>query len=317
MRPIIALPFRNQKTLISEEAKQKLRDAGFDIICNQTGVRPTQEELIAMVKDAFGVIAGTEKYDETVLSEAKNLKVIVRFGVGTDNFDLAAMKKRGIKVGVITNYNAVAEHALALMLGIFKVLPKYDAEVREGLWTRFPIREITGKTVGIVGFGRVGRRLAELLGGFKTDILVYDPFVDGEKIRACGFTPVSFDELLERCDIVSLHLPATKDTHHIINRETLAKVKKGAYIVNTARGALIDEAALFEALSENRLGGAALDVFETEPVTKDNPLFTLDNTLLSPHVAASSIETNINGSMTCVESFIRVRDGGDPVYPIL
>ncbi len=317
MRPIIALPFRNQKALINDEARRRLYDAGFDIVCNQTGIRPTPDELKELIKDAFGVIAGTEKYDENVLSAAKNLKVIVRFGVGTDNFDLEAMKKRGIKVGVIANYNAVAEHALALMLAALKDLPRYDSAVREGLWPRYTMREITGKTVGIVGFGRIGRRLCELLGGFGTTILVYDPFIDGEKIRACGYTPVSFDELISRSDIVSLHIPATKDTQHIMNSDTISKMKDGAYLVNTARGALIDEKALYDALSDNKLAGAALDVFGAEPPAKDDPLFTLDNVVLSPHVASSTLETNINGAATCTESFIRVLNGGDPVYPIL
>jgi len=316
MNPIVALPFRHQKGLVCDEARQMLIDAGFELLCNETGDRLPREEQKAMIENAFAVIAGTEKYDSDMLAGAKNLKVIIRFGVGTDNFDLDAMREKGIAVGVIANYNSVAEFALTLMLGLIKNLPKFDATVREGKWTRYPMRELSGKTVGIVGFGRIGRRLAQLLKGFDVNLMVHDPYMPREAISDFGATPATLEELLQQSDVVSLHLPATPATHHMINAETLAMMKPGAYLINTARGALIDEKALYEALVSSKLSGAALDVFETEPVVKGNPLFDLDNIVLAPHVSAMSFETNYNGGIICAQSIISVLNGGKPVYPI-
>ena len=316
MKPIVALPFRHQAGLMCQEARQMLMDAGFELLCNETGDRLPREEQKAMIENAFAVIAGTEKYDEDMLSAAKNLKVVIRFGVGTDNFDLEAMRSRGIAVGVIANYNSVAEFALTLMLGLIKNLPKFDATVREGKWTRYPMRELSGKTVGIVGFGRIGRRLGQLLKGFDVNLVVHDPFMPADAISDFGATPATLEQLLQQSDVVSLHLPATPATHHMMNAETLGLMKPGAYLVNTSRGALIDEKALYEALVSGKLSGAALDVYETEPVVKGNPLFDLDNIVLAPHVSAMSFETNYNGGIICAQSIISVLNGDKPVYPI-
>ena len=316
MKPIVAFPFRHHSTLVSEDAKKMLLDAGFELACNDTGRKLDREEQKALIADAFAVIAGTESYDDDMLAAAPNLKLIVRFGVGTDNFDLEAMKRRGIAVGVISNNNSVAEFTVALILGIVKNLHLFDNAVRQGQWSRFTMRELKAKTVGILGFGRIGRRLAQLLQGFDVELVAYDPYMNEEEAKRLNVKPVSLDELLACSDVISLHIPATPQTNHLINRETIAKMKDGAYLVNTSRGVLIDEAALKEALEAGKLAGAALDVFEREPVTKDLALNGLDNILLAPHVAALSVETNYNAGMTCAESVIRVFNGGEPLYPI-
>lgn len=316
MKKKVAFPFRHHASLVCPEAKQMLIDAGFELVCNDTGEKLSYEDQLAMVKDAYAVIAGTEKYDAAMLEQCKDLRVIMRFGVGTDNFDLDAMRRLGINVGIIANHNAVAEFALTLILSVMKNLPRFDAEVRRGGWGRFPMRELTGKTVGLVGFGRIGKRLAELLRGFKVDLLVYDPYVDAAAISALGAKSVALDELLGASDVVSLHLPATEATRHTINADTLAKMKDGAYLVNTSRGALVDEAALVDALNSGKLSGAALDVYEKEPVTAGNPLFDLENTVLAPHVSALTYETNYNAGIICAESIISVLNGGKPVYAL-
>lgn len=316
MKPVVAFPFRHHSTLVSEDAKKMLLDAGFELACNDTGRKLDRDEQKALIADAFAVIAGTESYDDDMLAAAPNLKLIVRFGVGTDNFDLAAMKRRGIAVGVISNNNSVAEFTVALILGIVKNLHLFDNAVRQGQWSRFTMRELKAKTVGIVGFGRIGRRLAQLLQGFDVELVAYDPYMNEEEAKHLNVKPVGLEELLACSDVVSLHIPSTPETHHMINRETIAKMKDGAYLVNTSRGVLIDEAALKEALEAGKLAGAALDVFEREPVTKDLALNGLDNILLAPHVAALSVETNYNAGMTCAESVIRVFNGGEPLYPI-
>ena len=178
------------------------------------------------------------------------------------------------------------------------------------------MRELSQKTVGLVGFGRIGRRLAELLSGFNVQILAYDPFMNEAAAAERNVTAVTLDELLHRSDVVSLHLPSTEETHHMINTETIAKMKDGAYLINTARGSLIDEKALYEALVSGKLTGAGLDVFEKEPVTPENPLFTLENDVLAPHVSALSYETNYNGGIICAQSIVQVHDGGKPLYPL-
>ena len=316
MKPIVALPFRHQASLVCDEARMMLEEAGFELVCNRKGVRLPRDEQKAMIEHAYAIIAGTESYDADMLSACKNLKAIIRFGVGTDNFDLPTLRQMGVQIGVIANYNAVAEFALTLILAALKNLPRYDAVVREGKWTRFPMRELTGKTVGIVGFGRIGRRLAELLSGFGVELLAYDPYMDAAAAAERKVVPVTLDELLARADVISLHLPATNETHHIINAETIGKMKDGACLVNTARGSLVDEAALYEALVSGKLLCAGQDVYESEPVAEGNPLFTLSNNVLAPHVSASTMETNYNGGIICARSIIEVSQGGAPLYPL-
>lgn len=315
-KPIVAMPFRHHASHVCAEARRMLTDAGFELVCNDTGEKLSPEEQHEMIRGAFAVIAGTERYDDAMLQGCDALRVVMRFGVGTDNFDLNAMKRRGIAVGVIANYNAVAEFTLTLMLSVLKSYPRLDREVRAGGWGRFPMRELTGKTVGLVGFGRIGKRLAELLGGFGVNLLVYDPYVDAETVRRYSGEKTALEDLLGRADVVSLHLPSTPETRHLINSERLEMMRDGAYLVNTARGALVDEAALVAALKSGKLAGAGLDVYETEPVTPENPLFALENTALAPHCSAITYETNYNGGLICAESILRVRDGGKPVYSL-
>lgn len=312
----VALMTRHHATLICEEARKLLLDAGFEIISNDTGRILSRDEQKNLIKDAYAIVAGTEKYDADMLSVCKNLKVVTRFGVGTDNFDLETMRKMGVQVGVIANHNAVAEFALTLILSAMKNLPRYDAVVREGKWSRFPMRELSKKTVGIVGFGRIGKRLAELLAGFDVELLAYDPYMNEAAAAERKVTPVSLDELLARSDVVSLHLPAMEQTYHMMNAETIGKMKDGAYLVNTSRGALVDEKALYDALASGKITAAGLDVYEKEPVTADNPLFGLENNVLAPHVSALSFETNYNGGIICAESIVQVYNGGKPLYPL-
>ncbi len=307
---------RHHASLICEEARTMLKEAGFEIVSNDTGRILSREEQKELIRDAYAIIAGTEKYDREMLDGCDNLKVVTRFGVGTDNFDLQAMRDMGIQVGVIANYNAVAEFALTLILSVMKNLPRYDQAARAGKWSRFQMRELTGKTVGLVGFGRIGRRLAELMSGFGVTILAYDPYMNEEAAKERKVQSVSLEELLERSDVVSLHLPSTKETYHLINEENIGKMRDGAYLINTSRGALVDEKALYEALAFGKLSGAALDVFEKEPVTADNPLFGLEQTVLAPHVSALTYETNYNGGLICAESIIRVAQGQKPIYPL-
>ena len=315
-KPIVAMPFRHHASHVCEEARKMLIDAGFELRTNDTGRKLTDDEQLEMVKDAYAVISGTEKYDEKMLSACKNLKVMMRFGVGLDNYDLNAMKKYGIQVGVIANYNAVSEFTLMFMLNALKNYSALDKAVRRGGWDRFPMRELTKQTVGLIGFGRIGKRLAELLAPFHVTLLVYDPFVSEEIVKEYNGKLVTMDELLANSNVVSLHLPSMKETYHIINEDSIAKMKDGAYLINTSRGALVDEKAVVNALQSGKLAGVGLDVYEVEPVTADNPLFAISNTQLTPHTAAITYETNYNGGIICAQSIINVKEGKEPLYPV-
>ncbi len=316
MKPVVAFPFRHHSTMICPEAKQMLIDAGFELICNDTGRKLDRDEQKEMIKNAFAIISGTEKYDADMLDAAPDLKVIIRFGVGLDNYDVAEMKRRGIQVGVISNNNAVAEFTLTLMLGMLKNLPRFDTAARNAKWDRYPMYELGGKTVGIVGFGRIGRRLCELLKGFGVKLLVNDLYLKPQDAEKYGVEPASLERLLAESDIISLHAPSTPETYHMINAETLARMKNSAILINTSRGSLVNEKALYDALKNGVIRGAALDVYEIEPPVEGNPLFELENIVLAPHVAALTEETNYNAGITCAESVIRVFNGGAPVYPV-
>lgn len=312
----VAIATASHQKLVCREARQMLEDAGFYLECNNTGRRLSREEQKELIKDADAIIAGTENYDAEILEGCEKLRAIIRFGVGVDNFDLEAMRQKDIAVGVIANDNAVAEFAVTLMLGVLKQLPLQERAVREGRWERFPCRELAGKTVGLLGFGRIGRRVAELLSGFRVRILVYDPFLDEQAARERRVEAVTFEEVLRQADILSLHLPYTEHTHHLIDAQALEIMKDGAYLINTARGALVDEQALTRALQMGKLSGAGVDVYEKEPITKENPLMNVHNTVLSPHVSALTYETNYHGGLICAKSIIQVFEGGHPLYPL-
>ncbi|MBQ1208178.1 MAG: phosphoglycerate dehydrogenase [Lachnospiraceae bacterium] len=312
----VAILSSSHKKLICDEARQILIDAGFELVCNDTGRRLNREEQKEMIQGVYGIIAGTEVYDAEMLAGLDELKVVSRFGVGTDNFDLKVMKEMGLEVGVIANHNAVAEFALTLMLSVMKNLPLQDKAARNASWNRASTRELTAKTVGLLGFGRIGRRVAELLKGFDVNILAYDPYPNEQAAAERGVKMVSFEEVITQSDIVSLHLPYMESTHHIIDAKAIASMKDGAYLINTARGPLVDENALAEALKAGKLTGAGVDVYETEPILPDNPLIPLANTVMTPHVSALTYETNYNGGIICAQSIVNVLNGGKPLYPL-
>ena len=315
MEPIVAFPFRHHTTLVCQEAKNLLLENGFHLVCNDTGRILSRDEQKEIISQAYGIIAGTETYDADMLASAKNLKVLIRFGVGLDNFDMAKLKEMGVKVGTISNANAVAEFALTLMLSCLRNIPAFNNEIRKGRWCRLPQREISGKTIGLLGFGRIGQRLAKLMSGFDVQLIAYDPFINIQKAEELNVKPVSLNYLLRNSDIISLHLPLTPETHHIINADSLDKMKDGSCIINTARGSLIDENVLTRYLQIGKIACAGLDVYEKEPISADSPLLLYNNLVLTPHVAALTKETNFNAGMTSAQSIINVYNGLEPIFP--
>jgi D-3-phosphoglycerate dehydrogenase len=279
-----------------------LRDAGLQLEMSPRDHDRTADEMIGLVGDAVAVIADADPFDEAVLAAAPHLRIIARCGVGLDSIDLDAAARAGVAVTITPDVNneAVADHALALILAAVRRLREQDALVRGGGWRSFDIVswQLHGATVGIVGYGAIGRAVARRLAGFGVELLVHDPFVE-----AADVTLTDLDELLAASDVVTLHMPLTPQTRGIIDARALALMKRDAVIVNTARGPVIDQDALIEALRSGQLGAAGLDVFEVEPPV-GSPLLELPNVILSPHVGGISDASNLAMSRMATASVL-------------
>jgi D-3-phosphoglycerate dehydrogenase len=276
----------------------KLAESTVAALGDQVEVRwvdgPDREKLLAAVPDADALLVrSATTVDAEVLAAAPKLKIVARAGVGLDNVDVDAATARGVLVvnAPTSNIHSAAEHALALLLAAARQIPAADATLRDHTWKRssFSGAEIFGKTVGVVGLGRIGQLVAQRLAAFGAHIAAYDPYVSAARAAQLGIELLTLDELLARADFISVHLPKTKETAGLINKEALAKTKPGVIIVNAARGGLIDEEALAEAVISGHVRGAGIDVFATEPCT-DSPLFELPQVVVTPHLGASTEE---------------------------
>lgn len=255
---------------------------------------PDRPKLLDAVVDADAILVrSATTVDEEVLEAGKKLKIIARAGVGLDNVDVPAATARGVMVvnAPTSNIHTAAEHAIALLMSAARQIPAADATLREHTWKRSSFNgvEIFGKTVGVVGLGRIGQLVAARLAAFETHVIAYDPYVSPARAAQLGIELVSLDELLERADFVTVHLPKTPETLGLIGAEQLARTKKGVVIVNAARGGLIDEQALADAINSGQVRGAGIDVYATEPCT-DSPLFELPQVVVTPHLGASTSE---------------------------
>ncbi|MED4603142.1 phosphoglycerate dehydrogenase [Paenibacillus validus] len=303
----------NYSTLCAE-AKRLLEEGGCEIIENRVGRPHTFEELVPLVSDIDGVIAGVDTWDEAVFKLAPNLKAIARFGVGVDNIDLAKAREYGIQVTNVPggNANAVAELAVGLILSMIRNIPALHQSARRGYWDRYVGEEIQGKTVGLLGFGNIAQMTAKKLQGFDVKLIAYDKYPNADKAKEYGVELVSSDDVLKRSDVVSMHLPSLKETYHMMSDEQFSMMKKTAFFVNTARGALVDEKALHRALQTRSIAGAAIDVYEQEPVSADNPLFQLDNLISTPHTAAETVETYRRVGLVTAQALLDVFAGKEP-----
>jgi phosphoglycerate dehydrogenase-like enzyme/quinol monooxygenase YgiN len=291
-----------------------LEEAGLELVWNPHK-RPLREaELVELLPGCVASIAGSEPYTERVLAAAGDLKVIARLGVGFDAVDLAAATRHGVAVAMAfgANHEAVADHAFALMAALAHAIPRYDRAVREGRWQLLFHGRLTGATAGIVGFGRIGRALAKRCQGFAMDVLVADPFMEADALARLGCTLVPLDELLARADFVSLHAPLTAETRGLIDGRRLALMKRSAFLVNTARGGLVDEPALVAALERGTIAGAGLDVMAVEPLPEGSPLRTLSNVVLTPHAAGASEWAIETMAARTVANLLAVWRGQDP-----
>jgi len=292
----------------------RIADAGLERL-SSVGFRSVplpdhSSERFAAVREADAIIVRMTPIDEELLKAAPRLRIVSRHGVGYDTVDLAALTRRGIPLTVTGDVNsgAVAEHTMALILALAKRITEYDSATRTGNFAirdSFSALELAGRTILLLGYGRIGRKVAVLAAAFGMRVLVYDPFVEPAQITAQGYTVESdLHSALGKADFVTVHLPKTPETTHLIDAAALAAMRSDAFIVNVARGGLIDEQALFKALKEGGIAGAALDVFEVEPPSESNPIFTCRNVVLSPHSAAFTRECADRMAVASAENVI-------------
>ncbi|MEM2320584.1 MAG: hydroxyacid dehydrogenase [Candidatus Bathyarchaeia archaeon] len=311
------------------EIYKPLRDEGFELIFGaepappivSRGNRYAEDEIIRRCRDVHAILGSPGlTLTARALKSMKSLICVCNSGIGVDKIDIKAASELGILIAnapVKENIISVAEHTVALILALAKklrIIPEIMA--KEGPSAYFDERVDTivlaGKTVGIIGLGRIGSRVAKLLRPFQVRILGYDPYIPEERLRRIGVKPTNLETLLRESDFVTIHAPLTEETYHMIGFKELATMKKTAYIVNTARGAIIDEKAFINALKNGMIAGAALDVVEKEPITTDNPLLKMENVILTPHIAGRNSTSIIEGEKLAVKNCLRILRGRIP-----
>ena len=288
------------KVLVSDP----LSEAGIDIFKKapsievdvNTGLTPQERHKIIGLYDGL-VIRSATKVDADLITAAENLKVVGRAGIGLDNVDIPAASKKNIAVMNTPFGNAIttAEHTIAMMMALSRNIPQATASLKDGRWEKKQLqgRELFGKTLGLIGAGKIGMIVADRAQGLKMNVVVYDPYITADAATDAGLTPVEFNELLAQSDYISIHTPVTDETKNLMNKDTLKMMKKEAFLINCARGGIVNQDDLYETLAKGHLAGAALDVFEAEPPGKIK-LMELPNFICTPHLGASTREAQIN-----------------------
>lgn len=292
-----------------------LQQAGFEVLPADRSLDLWDEQkLIEQLAGISAVIAGSEPYTRNVIEACPALRVIARAGVGFDAVDLETCDEQQIVVSTTpgVNHHSVAEHAIAFLMGLARGFPDVDQDVRAGRHTRIARPRVMGSTIGIVGLGRIGQAVATRAIGLGMNVLAFEPYPNNEFVEQWKIELVSLDNLLARSDYVSLHAPNTPETKHLMNSDSIAKMKPGAVLINTARGALIDERALVAALTSGHLRGAGLDVFESEPLSLDSPLLELPNVMLAGHLAGLDIESQRDTMIMGAETIVALKNGDWP-----
>lgn len=292
-----------------------LEKAGFEcVVVDRTKDIFKYENLLPEVKDCVGVIAGSEPWPDALIKQCPNLRVLSRTGVGFDAIDLASCDKHRVVVATTpgVNHHCVAEHTMAMLFAASRLFPKRDMLVRQCNWVREATPRIWGSTIGVIGLGRIGQAVVVRARGVGMNVVAYDPFPNKEFCQQWNVELASIDDLLKRSDYVSLHLPAGAETNHLMNAKTFAMMKPGSVFINTARGALVDEPALIDALKSGHVRAAGLDVFEVEPLPNTSPLLKLDNVIMSGHVAGLDVEALRDTLIMSAETIVTLRDGGWP-----
>jgi D-3-phosphoglycerate dehydrogenase len=297
--------------------RELLEQSGHEIIESPLD-RPLQEaEMVELIGDINGAILGLDYVTANVIEAGQQLKVLSRYGVGFDRVDVAAATAAGIVVTNTpgTNHIAVAELTLALMLSLARRIPQHDRTVRQGSWDRVQGSELSGKTLGIVGLGLISREVIRRASAFDMKILVQTGYPEEELANRYGLEYVPLEDLLERADYVSLHCTSTSERYDLIGEKELRAMKPSSYLVNTARGELVDEQALLVALQEGWIAGAAMDAFKQEPATA-SPLVRLDNFIATPHIGATTHESVLRMGVLATENTLQVLRGERPDYVV-
>lgn len=294
---------------ISDKAPRILEGAGCEIVRVPGPLAP--EDLATALADADGAIVGVDLVNANVLASAPKLKVVSKHGAGVDNIDVAAATERGIAVTNVpaANSDAVADLTIGMMLAIARKVPQADKSVRAGEWKRFYGSGVWGKTMGIIGFGAIGRAVARRARGFNMRILAYDVMPSQEAAKEIGVELADLDTILREADYVSIHVPLTPGTRNLIDARRLGTMKESAYLINMARGGVVSEADLAQALKDKIIAGAAVDVYEEEPPAEDHPFFGLDNVVVTPHMAAYTDDAIDNMSIGSAQNTVDVLTG--------
>jgi D-3-phosphoglycerate dehydrogenase len=302
---------------IKDKFLELLKDAEIEVVMNPYGRVIKEDEMVELVKDMDGIIVGIDPITKRVIYNASKLKVISKYGVGVDNIDLESAKERNIVVTNTpnANSNAVAELTVGLIISVLRNIPLSDRRVREKKWDRFIGYELYGKTLGVIGTGSIGKRVIKLLRGFDLNILCYDKFPDYEWAEKENLKYVNFDELLKRSDIITIHIPLTEETRHLISERELSLMKKTAVIINTSRGGIINERDLYKFLKEGKIYGAGLDVLEDEP-PQNSALIELDNVVITSHIGAHTQESIENMAFMAIDNLISVLKGKEPKFRV-
>lgn len=294
------------------EALEVLKEFCDDLVFNPTGRPLTEDEIIPLLKDCDGYVAGLDFITKKVIDACPKLKVISRYGVGYDRVDVEAAKAAGVIVtntpGV--NSEAVGELAFALVLAVARKIPHLNDDTRAGGWMRSTGFECLGKKIGILGLGSIGRVVARCAKGFGMEVLAYDPYINEAYCQENGIAVKTFEECISEADVISLHLPLMESTRHIINEDAIDKMKDGVVLINTSRGGIIDEDAAYEGLKSGKIGGLGLDAFEKEP-PKDSPLFEFDSVVVTPHTGAHTKEATSNMAHASIKNVIDVLKGNE------
>ncbi|MDQ0192315.1 phosphoglycerate dehydrogenase [Paenibacillus wynnii] len=315
MPKVVALPRSFSR---SEEAKDLLTQAGFEIIWNSEGRPLNESELLIAIKGADALITGIDEVTGKVLEAgAPTLKIVAKYGVGYDNIDVAEADRLGIPVTITPGAptRSVAELALSLMLSVARHIPQMNAGVKSGGWDRITGTELGGKVLGVVGLGAIGAEVVKRAAAFDMQIIAYDAYARQDLIDQYGVNYVTLPELYAQSDIITLHAPSLPETIGMINKDSLAQMKKTAYLINTARGDLVVEEDLYEALSKGQIAGAGLDTFIQEPPITLN-IVGLPNVVTSPHVGSNTVEAGYRMARMAAEEVIRVLSGEQPKFPV-
>ena len=293
-----------------------LREGQCDVV-HEDIASISDEELISILSQADGFIVGARKITAGMMADSR-LKVISMHGVGTDHIDLEAAKKHNVIIANCpgANANSVADLTVGLMLALARNIPQASQAVKNGEWGRYAGVEIWSKTLSLFGFGAIGRAVARRAAGFSMSILVYDPFVSQADVEKSGGRICTLDHLFREADFLSLHAPLTSETKYIINHQALIQMKPSAFLLNMARGGLVDESALYEALKQNVIAGAALDAFAREPPIA-NPLLNLSNVVATPHMGAHSREATTNASIMAARNVVQALQTGEPEHRVV